>query len=219
MEKQEWMAAAEKFEQIRLTWDIPPHIEKGLLLDICKCAGKLKDRSWVHRACGRSIEKDEQWIDSRIAYAEILTETSETTEQWEETVRAWRSALDLDQNNGQIHEGLRRAETALKQSKTKNYYKILSVSRNAEKSEIKRAYRDLAKQYHPDRHQGIDEEELKELQKKFSDIAEAYEVLSDDELRGKYDRGEQVFENQGQQQQHNPFSRRGHGGFQWSFNF
>lgn len=51
------------------------------------------------------------------------------------------------------------------------------------------------------------EADQKELQDKFQEVAEAYEVLSDEELRGKYDRGEDVFENQGgggQRQGFNP---------------
>jgi DnaJ homolog subfamily C member 3 len=61
------------------------------------------------------------------------------------------------------------------------------------------------------------ESEKEAAERKFQDIAEAYEVLSDPEKRGKYDRGEEVFENQGgQQQQHgfHPFH-----GFPGNFHF
>ncbi len=64
----------------------------------------------------------------------------------------------------------------------KDYYKILGVSKNASKEEIKRAYRRLAKKYHPDLNPGD-----KEAQEKFKDINEAYEVLSDDNKRRQYD--------------------------------
>ena len=50
------------------------------------------------------------------------------------------------------------------------------------------------KKRHPDK---VQESEKVEAEKMFQDISEAYEVLSDNELRGKYDRGEAVFENQG----------------------
>ena len=97
----------------------------------------------------------------------------------------------------------REAQVALKQSKEKNYYKILGVSRTATSKEIKSAYRKLALQWHPDK---VKEDQKEEAEKKFQDIGEAYEVLSDEELRAKYDRGEDVFENQGGQQHHtNPF--------------
>jgi DnaJ-class molecular chaperone with C-terminal Zn finger domain len=80
----------------------------------------------------------------------------------------------------------------LKQSKEKNYYKILGVPRTAEKKAIKSAYRKLALEWHPDKNE--DKEKAEQM---FQDISEAYEVLSDDEMRAKYDRGEDVFENQG----------------------
>mmetsp|Transcript_25207 Transcript_25207/g.35530 ORF Transcript_25207/g.35530 Transcript_25207/m.35530 type:complete len:516 (-) Transcript_25207:112-1659(-) len=88
---------------------------------------------------------------------------------------------------------VQEAQVALKQSKEKNYYKILGVARTATSKEIKKAYRDLALKWHPDKNT----ENKEEAEKMFHDIGEAYEVLSDKELRGKYDRGEDVFENQG----------------------
>ena len=67
----------------------------------------------------------------------------------------------------------------------KDYYQILGVSRDASEEEIKRAYRKLAHKYHPDK--GGDE-------KKFKEINEAYQVLSDKEKRAQYDRFGRVFE-------------------------
>ena len=80
-----------------------------------------------------------------------------------------------------------------KQSKEKNYYKILGIQRDASKKEIKSAYRKLALKWHPDKNP----DNLEEAEKKFADIGEAYEVLSDEEMKAKYDRGEDVFDNQG----------------------
>ena len=65
---------------------------------------------------------------------------------------------------------------------TRDYYEILSVERNADADEIKRAYRRLAMKHHPDRNPGDPEAEAK-----FKEAAEAYEVLSDEQMRGRFD--------------------------------
>ena len=66
-----------------------------------------------------------------------------------------------------------------------DYYEALGVPRTATEKEIKSAYRKLARQHHPDLHQG---DAKKAAEEKFKTINEAYEVLSDPEKRAKYDR-------------------------------
>jgi curved DNA-binding protein len=65
----------------------------------------------------------------------------------------------------------------------KDYYKILGVDRKASKSDIRKAYRKLAMQYHPDRNPGD-----KQAEERFKEINEAYQVLSDLKKRDHYDR-------------------------------
>jgi curved DNA-binding protein len=83
----------------------------------------------------------------------------------------------------------------------KDYYKILGVDRKADEADIKKAYRKLAQQYHPDKNPN------KSAQEKFKEINEAYEVLGDAQKRKKYDQlgaDYQQWQRQG-----------GPGGFNW----
>ena len=71
----------------------------------------------------------------------------------------------------------------------KDYYKILGVEKNASKDEIKKAFYKLAHKYHPDKKEGNEA--------KFKEVNEAYQVLSDDGKRSKYDQFGSGFENMG----------------------
>jgi len=65
-----------------------------------------------------------------------------------------------------------------------DYYKVLGVGKNATEDEIKKAYRKLARQYHPDRNPGD-----KQAEERFKQISQAHDVLSDADKRKAYDRG------------------------------
>lgn len=90
----------------------------------------------------------------------------------------------------------------------KDYYEILEVSKTASADEIKKSFRRLAMQYHPDRNPGN-----KEAETKFKEINEAYEVLKDEQKRAAYDRyGHQAFTGGMGGAGGNPF-----GGFEFNF--
>ena len=65
----------------------------------------------------------------------------------------------------------------------KDYYKVLGVGKNATQEEIKKAYKTLARQYHPD----LNPDDKKRAEEKFKEINEAYQVLGDAEKKAKYD--------------------------------
>jgi DnaJ homolog subfamily C member 3 len=116
----------------------------------------------------------------------------------------------------------------IKQSKKRDYYKILGIKRNADKKAINKAYRKLAQEWHPDKFP--DGEEKDRAQLKFIDIAAAKEVLSDPDKRARFDRGEDPLDaeenanNHGHGfnpfgQHHNPFGGGNGGGFNFKFKF
>ena len=109
----------------------------------------------------------------------------------------------------------------------KDYYGVLGVAKNSNQKDIKKAYYQLAKKYHPDTNK-----DDPTAMKKFQEVSEAYEVLSDDEKRANYDNfggaagggaGENPFSGfsarQGQRQQ-DGFRKSGgrKGGVQWEYN-
>lgn len=78
-------------------------------------------------------------------------------------------------------------------NKKRDYYEVLEVSRNADANAIKKAYRKLAKKYHPDTNKGTPGAE-----EKFKEITEAYNILSDDKKRKLYDQfGQATFDGSG----------------------
>ena len=109
-------------------------------------------------------------------------------ENLEGSVADFRAALEQAKFEDSIAEvrslqaELKKAEAALKRSKTKDYYKILGVARDCTETEIKKAYRKESLIHHPDK--GGDEE-------KFKLVAEAFAVLSDPQRRQRYDMGEE----------------------------
>ena len=109
----------------------------------------------------------------------------------------------------------------------KDYYAVLGVAKNASGKDIKKAYYQLAKQFHPDTNKGDPKAETK-----FQQVSEAYEVLSDDQKRSDYDSfggstgsgpgggfGPQGFDNFRKHAGQNPFSKTGktRGGTEWSY--
>src|SRR5881398_1756962 len=88
-----------------------------------------------------------------------------------------------------------------------DYYELLGIPRGADDAAIKAAYRRLAKEHHPDRHNGCSDKEAQ-----FKAINEAYDVLKDPQKRAAYDRfGRAAFQNGGNG--HDPFGDAGFNGF------
>lgn len=94
----------------------------------------------------------------------------------------------------------------------KDYYEVLGVPKNASEQDIKKAYRSMAKKYHPDRNKDNPEAEAK-----FKEVQEAHEVLSDPQKRAAYDQyGHAAFENGGAGAGAGGFDEQGFGGFRSS---
>jgi len=186
---------------------------------IVKAYSKNNQHTEAIKLAREIVNEDESALDALWALGDALTDA----EKFDEALRVFRDALEAAPDSEtdvtrKAKQKVQEAEVALKQSKEKNYYKILGLSRTATSKEIKKAYRKLAMEWHPDKNL----ENKEEAEQKFQDISEAYEVLSDDELKAKYDRGEPVFENQGGggggRPNHPFFHQRGGGTHHFHFN-
>uniref|UniRef100_A0A8C5GGC6 DnaJ homolog subfamily C member 3 n=1 Tax=Gouania willdenowi TaxID=441366 RepID=A0A8C5GGC6_GOUWI len=173
---------------------------------ICFCLVKLKRVVEAIDTCSEAHQRDPH-------NANILRDRAEAyilNQDYEKAVEDYQEAREFNSDSIEIKEGLERAQKLLKISRKRDYYKILGVSRVANKQEIIKAYRKLAQQWHPDNFQV--ESEKKEAEKKFIEIASAKEVLTNPELREKFDAGEDPLDPENQQ--------GGGGGHQgWPFHF
>ena len=175
----------------------------------------MNNRKKATPFCIESLNQDPQSLPGLLHQAESLLET----EDYEAAISSLNAAKEHHPSASQrIQPLLQKAHTLLKRSKTKDYYKVLNVANDADELAIKRAYRRMTKQHHPDKAvtQGIEREQA---QKKMAEINEAYEVLSDPELRARFDRGDDP--NNPEQQQGGPFHGspfgQGAGGQQFFF--
>ncbi|KAE8265395.1 hypothetical protein A4X09_0g6658 [Tilletia walkeri] len=207
-----------------------PLRRSALLLELnklhCKAHLELDELKKAKPYCEHVLQRDPDDADALTARGEAFM----SEEKYEEAVRALESAFEKSGRQDQnIHRRLVKAQKRLKLSKTKDYYKVLGVARDADERTIKKAYRTLARKYHPDKEGGT--------QEKMTQINEAIGVLGDPELRARYDQGDDPNDPMagagggGQGGFNNPFMAQGHpfaqffqqggggGGQQFSFNF
>lgn len=129
-------------------------------------------------------------------------------ENFDAAIHSLKTAQEHHPGSERLKELLRVADLELRRSKTKDYYKVLGVPRDADELQIKHAWRKMVKVHHPDKahKQGITKEAA---EKKMSQVNEAYEVLSNPELKQRFDQGDDP--NDHEQQRQHPFQQ---GGFQ-----
>ncbi|XP_068602346.1 dnaJ homolog subfamily C [Brachionichthys hirsutus] len=219
--EQSYEEAVSKYEAVMKT---EPNVQLFSSLAkerICHALARGQQASRAISVCAEVLQADPENVNVLKDRAEAYVQD----EQYEEAIKDYETAAKHSQNDRQLKEGLERAQRLLKQSQKKDYYKILGVKRTANKKEILKAYRKLAQQWHPDNFQ--DPEEKKAAENKFIDIARAKEVLTDPEMRTKFDHGEDPMDPESQQhhgfhrgfhgfQGFNPF---GSGPFNFKFNF
>uniref|UniRef100_A0A7N6F928 J domain-containing protein n=1 Tax=Anabas testudineus TaxID=64144 RepID=A0A7N6F928_ANATE len=206
IQMERYQEAIDKYESVIKTEPNVPFYTNLAKERICFCLVKIKSAWEAIDVCSEAHQRDPR-------NANVLRDRAEAyilNQDYEKAVEDYQEAREFDSDSNDIKEGLERAQKLLKLSRKRDYYKILGVNRNANKQEIIKAYRKLAQQWHPDNFQS--KAEKKEAEKKFIDIASAKEVLTDPEMRQKFDAGEDPLD---------PENQQGGGGGQqgWPFHF
>ena len=145
----------------------------------------MKDYDSAIADCTQALSLDPSYMKARKTKARALGESG----NWEEAVREFKAIAEANPQEPGIAKDVRDAELELKKSKRKDYYKILGVEKDADDTQIKKAYRKLAIIWHPDKNPGDPKAE-----EKFKDIQEAYETLSDSQKRARYDSGQDLID-------------------------
>ncbi|KAJ3477994.1 hypothetical protein NLI96_g10079 [Meripilus lineatus] len=172
-----------------------------ILRSLCKAYTNTKDFRKAESWCDDLLRMDglENDVDGLIGKGETLLKK----EEWEDAVRIFEKAFEASgRSSRDAHQRLQKAQKLLKQSRQKDYYKVLGVSRDADSKTIKRAFRKAAMSAHPDK--GGSEA-------KMASVNEAYEVLSNSELRQRFDNGDDPNDPTAQQGGY-PFPAGGFGG-------
>lgn len=157
--------------------------------------------------CNEALALNEDSFYGLLYKAKTLQES----EEFEAAVRTLERAAETSPDKKSIIDPLlNEARLNLKRSKTKDYYKVLGVGRDADARQIKSAYRKATREHHPDKahSHGLSKEDA---EKKMAQINEAYEVLSDPELRARFDRGDDPNSQEGQRGSPFQGSPFGHG--------
>eukprot|EP00300_Choanocystis_sp_HF-7_P000897 c10740_g1_i1.p1 GENE.c10740_g1_i1~~c10740_g1_i1.p1 ORF type:complete len:631 (+),score=165.95 c10740_g1_i1:39-1931(+) len=171
----------------------PRTMLKTVHLKVCQQNNLMRRFKEAEESCTKVLEIDSNNVEAMIARGDARMEL----EEYDRAVRDLELAFNSQEGRTRtVQSKLERAKQLLKQSKMKDYYKILGVAKQATDKEIKTAYRKLALQWHPDKHTGPDKEAA---ETKFQEIAMAYEILSDTEKRAMVDRGQDPNDPQNQQ--------------------
>jgi DnaJ homolog subfamily C member 3 len=141
----------------------------------CQAYSNLKKYNIGFEHCNAALELNPESIPALLGKAQYLL----STESYDQAIQLLNKANELTGGQDQtVRQQLDRAQKLLRQSKKRDYYKILGISRDSDSKQIRKAYRDLSKRYHPDKYRGDLDDEA--VSRKMAEINSAYEVLSNE---------------------------------------
>lgn len=155
-----------------------------LYFNRANACSKINKLNQAVEDCTTAISLNEDYLKAYLRRAKTYMEL----DMFEEAVRDYERVLRKEHTR-EHKQLLDKAKLELKKSKRKDYYKVLGIPKDATVDDIKKAYRKRALLHHPDRHSNASEEMKREQEKKFKELGEAYNILSDPKKRMRYDGG------------------------------
>lgn len=155
-----------------------------LLLNIAIANCKLNKNDDAIVALNKAIKFNPKYSKALVKRGEMNL----ALENYNEAIRDFSEASDHDSTGFNVQAKLKDAQEKAKKAKKKDYYKILGVNKSDQEPTIRKAYKKLALKWHPDKHNGSEEDKAK-ADKMFREINEAMNVLGDREMRDKFDKG------------------------------
>jgi DnaJ family protein C protein 3 len=147
----------------------------------CQSYAAIKKSDLASQHCSAALELNPQSVPALLAKSQLLL----NEESYDQAIQLLSKANDLTGGqNQQVRSQLDKANRLLRQSKKRDYYKILAVPRDADAKAIRKAYRDASKKYHPDKYRGDLDEDA--VSRKMAEINAAYEVLSNEGISPYY---------------------------------
>jgi len=167
------------YSQLKKDHTLPPKSPGRLLAQLeewtCQSFSTLKKSNLALPHCNSALELNPESIPSLLSKSQILL----TDESYDQAIQLLNKANEITGGqNQQVRQQLDRAQRLLRQSKKRDYYKILGVPRDADSKTIRKAYRDLSKKYHPDKYRG--DLDADAISRKMAEINSAYEVLTNE---------------------------------------
>eukprot|EP01084_Bolivina_argentea_P009876 18433_1 len=205
MKTLKWKDALESYANVLTIDSENNHLISFVYINRCKCATRIRnqkkenDESEIIFEMTNAIrinycdEASKYNPDSGDAYF-YRGKAFKEMKKWDEAVANFKTAMSKNQGSREYQEELRNAEFEKKKANRKDYYGILGVGQHASQRELKKAFRKCGLEHHPDQVQQKSESEREYHETMFLACVEAHDLLSNPEIRAKYDRGEDVLE-------------------------
>ena len=172
----------------KLLWPYKSPLFASLYAERAKAWLRLKDYDASLKDCALVLYHQDDHVESwltRFSALHGLKRHHEVLEETKELMTKW------GQGNEQIRQALQKADFEVRKAKRPDYYGLLGVSSLASEKEIKKAYRQKALEYHPDRLSGAEhtDEQRKEASNFFQQLGDALEILTGELFKKLYDEG------------------------------